>query len=39
MDIDFPLVLVVLTFVTGLIYLLDVLLWQKKSKDCTRKSP
>jgi len=30
MDIDFPLVLVILTFVTGLIYLLDVLFWKAK---------
>lgn len=30
MDIDFPLVLVVLTFATGTIWLLDVLLWKKK---------
>lgn len=30
MDIDFPLVLVILTFVTGGIYLLDVLVFEKK---------
>lgn len=30
MDIDFPLVLVVLTFATGLVYLLDVLVFAKK---------
>jgi signal peptidase I len=30
MDIDFPLVLVVLTLVAGLIYLLDIVFWQKK---------
>jgi len=30
MDIDFPLVLVVLTFATGLIWLADVLLWKEK---------
>jgi len=30
MDIDFPLVLVVLTFFTGMIWLADVLLWQQK---------
>lgn len=29
MDIDFPLVLVVLTFATGLIWLADVMLWQQ----------
>ena len=30
MDIDFPLVLVVLTFGTGLIYLLDIIFWKAK---------
>lgn len=30
MDIDFPLILVVATFVTGIIYLLDVVLWKPK---------
>jgi len=30
MDIDFPLVLVVLTFGTGLVYLLDVVFWKAK---------
>jgi signal peptidase I len=39
MDIDFPLVLVVLTFVTGLIYLLDVLLWQKNRKIAQENLP
>jgi signal peptidase I len=39
MDIDFPLVLVLLTFVTGLIYLLDVLLWQKNRKIAQENLP
>ncbi|PCM43669.1 signal peptidase I [Marinobacter sp. ANT_B65] len=30
MDIDFPLVLVVLTFVSGLIWLADILFWRKR---------
>jgi len=30
MDIDFPLILVTLTFITGAIYLLDVLIWKAK---------
>jgi len=30
MDIDFPLVLVVLTLATGLIYLLDIIFWKPK---------
>ncbi|KZY34093.1 MULTISPECIES: signal peptidase I [unclassified Oleiphilus] len=30
MDIDFPLILVVLTFATGLIYLADAILWKPK---------
>lgn len=30
MDIDFPLILVILTFVTGTIYLLDVIFWKPK---------
>jgi signal peptidase I len=30
MDFDFPLILVILTFVTGIIYLADVLLWAPK---------
>ena len=33
MDVDFPLILVVLTFFTGAIYLLDVLLWAPKRKE------
>jgi signal peptidase I len=33
MDIDFPLVLVVLTLATGLVYLLDVLVFAKKRQD------
>lgn len=32
MDIDFPLVLVVLTFATGLVWLMDIVLW-KKGRD------
>ncbi|MFT7186254.1 MAG: signal peptidase I [Pseudohongiellaceae bacterium] len=37
MDIDFPLVLVILTFGTGFIYLLDIIFWKAK-RDAANKS-
>jgi signal peptidase I len=39
MDIDFPLVLVVLTLVTGLVYLIDILYWQKKRHLLEKEVP
>ena len=39
MDIDFPLVLVVLTFGTGLVYLLDVVFWKAKRDRANETNP
>lgn len=38
MDIDFPLILVILTFSTGLVYLLDVLFWKSKRESVSSQS-
>jgi signal peptidase I len=39
MDIDFPLVLVILTFGTGFIYLLDVIFWKAKRNVANASMP
>ena len=39
MDIDFPLVLVVLTFGTGLVYLLDIIFWKAKRDEANKSLP
>ncbi|UZE95228.1 signal peptidase I [Alkalimarinus alittae] len=39
MDLDFPLILVVLTFVTGAIWGLDRLIWYPRRKEAADKAP
>ena len=39
MNIDFPFILVVLTFLTGLVYLVDAIFFEKRRKRQSKKMP